>query len=280
MNEKDKKTKNPHDGHRERVRNRFLATGLDGFEEHQLLELILFYTQPRGDTNELAHKILKKFGSLENLLTTDSRIIAKECNINIKTAILIALFIPTYHMYTKSALRKMNNITNSRMAGETAIALLHGREREQFYLICLDSRRRLLSTELLGEGTELEITFDMRKAFETLLRYKTKYVVIAHNHPSGALAFSENDVKATTAIANALSNIDVELLDHIIVAGNDYLSFAEKRMLGLTWGNDKNASEKAKAFIEDIRLDNIQRPLEVHPEYDGEYINRDDESEG
>jgi DNA repair protein RadC len=229
------KKRSSHDGHRDRVRQRYLRSGLIDFEDHQALELLLFYAVPRRDTNELAHKLLTKFGSFHNLLSADPRKIARMCGISINTAVLISLIVPMYQKFSQSRTEKRMVIDTSLKAGQHAISLMHGRTLECFFLICLDTRKQLIFSEMVSEGTPDETSIYIRHIVEVALKHKAVSIILAHNHPSGLLTASQNDLEATVAIKDALDTINVPVLDHIIVAGDDYLSFSEKRLLGLTY---------------------------------------------
>ena len=224
-----------HDKHRERVRQRYLRSGLNGFEDHQVLEFLLFYAVPRRDTNELAHRLLKSFGTLHNLMNADPRAVARTCNISLKTAILISLIVPTYQKYSQSLIAKRTLINDSRKAGELALSLLRGRTLECFYVICLDIRSQLIVSELISEGTPDETSIYVRHIVSVAIKHEAASVVLAHNHPSGLLTASQNDINATIAIVDALDTINTDVMDHIIVAGNDYLSFSEKKLLKLKY---------------------------------------------
>jgi len=236
---------NPHAGRRERVRKRYLNYGLESFEDHEVLELLLFYTQPRGDTNVLAHKILNEFGSLANLMTASPHTISRACKIDIKTAILISLVVPTYQKFTVSLFSNKVEINDSRQAGKLALELLRGRPLECFFVICLDAHRRLIHCEKISEGSANETSISIPKLLETVIKHRADSVVLAHNHPSGMLTASRNDLFATDATVKALKAIFVDVLDHVIIAGNDYLSFSEKRIMGLKFESEE--AEKADA---------------------------------
>jgi DNA repair protein RadC len=224
-----------HAGHRERLKQRFVRSGLDGFDDHQALELLLFYAVPRRDTNKMAHRLIKQFGSLHNLMSANPLNVAKTCKISLNTAVLITMVVPMFQKYSQSRMGKRPVIGNSRAAGEYALAHMRGKPMECFYLICLNSRKQLIYSELISEGTSDETSIYIKHIVETALKHDAASVILAHNHPSGALTASHNDIEATVSIINALNTIDVDVIDHIIIAGDDYLSFSEKRLLGLVY---------------------------------------------
>ncbi len=220
-----------HEGHRKRLKNRFLEEGLDGFKDHEILELLLFYSIPQRDTNELAHSLINKFGSLSSVLETDSKELVKMRGIGEHSAILLSLIPSLSRIYFKDRWRDKPVLNSSSKAGEYALSLFTGRNYEVFYVLCLDSQNKLNYASLVHEGTINEAPIYPRIIVETALRYKASRVILAHNHPGGSLRPSKADINATKKIVSALKAIDIEVVDHIIVAGDKYTSFAEESLL-------------------------------------------------
>ena len=224
-------TRNLHEGHRKRLKNRYLTDGLDSFEDHQVLELLLFYAVPRQDTNKLAHRMLQEFGSLANIFEAHPSEICKRCNISEHIGILISLVAPLAKKYEKNKFRKRPTLNSSAKAGEFALSLFTGRKYECFYVICLDIKSKLNYASLVHEGTINEVPVYPRLVVETALMHKAVTVILAHNHPGGTLAPSEGDKEVTMKIKEALRAISIHLADHIIVAGNKYFSFSENGII-------------------------------------------------
>lgn len=222
-----------HKGHRERVKDRYIYSGLDSFEDHQVLELILFYCYPMVDTNEKAHKMINEFGTLTNLLDANPLDIEKRCKVSTNVAVLLSLIPPLSRRYLKSKWGKKMVLDSSAKVGNYAISLFMEKKNEAFYLICLDSQRKLNFAPLISEGTIDQAPIYTREIVEQALKYQAASVIITHNHPSGLLVASRADIEATKKIIMALETINIEVLDHIIVAGEEYMSFAEKKMLRL-----------------------------------------------
>ena len=220
-----------HEGHRQRVKTRYLSEGLDAFADHQILEMLLFYSIPMKDTNELAHKMISEFGSLAILFEADPQDIKKRCGVSESTAILISLIPSLTRRYLKSKWGEKPVLSSSAKAGEYVISLFAGRIYEAFYLICLDSQHRVNSAALVHEGTINEAPVYPRLIVETALRHQANSVVLAHNHPGGTFQASEADIEVTKRIVTALASISIHVNDHIIVCGDRYFSFAENSML-------------------------------------------------
>lgn len=223
--------KKVHAGHRQRVRNRYLMEGLDAFDDHQVIEMLLFYTIPMKDTNELAHKMLDEFGSLSGLLEADPQEISRRCGVGENTSTFLSLVPSLTRRYFKDKWGDKPLINSSTKAGEYAVTLFAGRSYEAFYVICLDSQNRVNYPALVHQGTINEAAVYPRLIVEASLRHQANGVILAHNHPGGSLQPSGADLDVTRKIKTALDAISVKTMDHIIVAGDRYLSFAEKGLL-------------------------------------------------
>ena len=220
-----------HEGHRKRVKARFIAEGLDHFEDHEVLELLLFYCIPMKDTNELAHKMIREFGSLAGIFEADPKDICKRCGVSENTAILLSLIPPVSRRYIQGKWSTKTILSSSSLAGEYAISLFVGRIYEAFYLICLDAQNRINNAALVHEGTINEASVYPRVIVETALRHQANSVILAHNHPGGTLRPSHADLEVTKKISSVLAAISIYVSDHIIVAGEQYFSFAENGLL-------------------------------------------------
>lgn len=223
---------NIHAGHRERVRERFMEEGLDAFEDHEVLELLLYYCVRQRDTNALAHRMLKEYGTLNDLLEAHPRDIARRCKVSLNTATLISLCVPLARRYMKRKWGDRPVLNSSFKAGEYAMSLFAGRIYEAFFAICLDSQNKVNHAALVHEGTINEAPVYPRLIVETALRHKANSVILAHNHPGGSLKPSAADIEVTRKIFAALKAISIHVVDHIIVAGERYMSFAEQGLMG------------------------------------------------
>ena len=223
--------KNPHKGHRQRVKNRVLREGVDSFEDHQILELLLFYCIPMKDTNELAHLLIDRFGSLAGVLDARPEDLCAVTGITENSGILLNLIPSLARRYHQEKLKEKTILDSTTKAGEYARALFTGRLYEVFYVICMDSQNRVNHTALLHEGTINEAPVYPRLIVETALRHQATSIILAHNHPGGSHQPSQADVEVTRKIRTATEAIAITVADHIIVAGDGYFSFAENRLL-------------------------------------------------
>jgi len=222
---------NIHKGHRNRMKQRYMEEGLDNFSDHEIIELLLFYSIPQHDTNALAHRMIKEFGTLHDLLEADPRDIERRCNVSLNTAILISLVAPLSRRYLKQKWGERPIVNSSTVAGNYAVSLFAGRIYECFYVICLNSQNRVNYSALVHEGTINEAPVYPRLVVETALRHKANSIILAHNHPGGSLKASNADIDVTRKICQAMKPISINVVDHIIVAGDRYLSFAEQGLL-------------------------------------------------
>lgn len=220
-----------HEGHRQRVKQRYLSEGLDGFQDHEVLEFLLFYCIPMKDTNELAHKMIREYGTLVGLFEADPKDICKRCGVNENTAILLSLVISLARRYLIAKQGDKPILNSSAKAGDYVVSLFTGRTYEAFYVLCLDAQNRLNHADLVHEGTINEVPVYPRLIVETALRHKANSVILAHNHPGGSLHPSKADIEATKKVTAALELISISVMDHIIVAGDKFVSLAEKGLL-------------------------------------------------
>ncbi|MFZ7132482.1 MAG: RadC family protein [Eubacteriales bacterium] len=223
--------KNLHKGHRQRVKNRYLKEGLDHFQDHQILELLLFYSIPMKDTNEIAHKLIREFGSLSGVFDADPKELCSRTGITENTAVLISLIPSLSRRYNQSKFKDKPLLNSSSKAGEYATTLFTGRLYEVFYVICLDSQNKVNNATLLHEGTINEAPVYPRLIVETALRHQANSIILAHNHPGGSLNPSQADIQITKKIKKATEAISIKVVDHIIVSGETFYSFAENGFL-------------------------------------------------
>ncbi|MEA4807627.1 DNA repair protein RadC [Acetobacterium wieringae] len=223
--------KNPHKGHRQRVKKRVINEGIDSFEDHQILELLLFYCIPMKDTNELAHQLIHHYGSLSGVFDADPRDLCDQVGVTENTAILLSLIPALARRYQQGKFKEKAVLNSTTKAGEYTMALFTGRLNEAFYVICLDSQNKVNQATLLHEGTINEAPVYPRLIVETALRHQAASIILAHNHPGGSQKPSQADLDVTRKIKAATEAIAIPVVDHIIVAGEGYYSFAENRVL-------------------------------------------------
>lgn len=228
---KSKESENPHKHHRQRLKQRFLNEGLSTFDKHQILELLLFYAIPQQDTNELAHRLIDHFGSLSEVLNASFDKLIEVKGIKDNSAILLSMMPHLFRAYTDDL------INIERISGRNEIEnyiynTLCSETYEKVLLLCLDNRFSIIKSETIGEGSVSFSSIDKRRVIELCLRHNATSAIIAHNHPRGLAIPSAADLRTTMDLRRALSIIDVNLIDHVIVATDDYISVAKSDKFG------------------------------------------------
>lgn len=213
-------------GHRNRVRERYLNTGLDTFQDYEALELLLFYAIPRKDTKSTAKNLIARFGSLPAVLDATVEELT-EADLSPNAAILLKL-VPDMNRYyavkTDGAGQKVHSTSD---AGRILCAMFRHEQTESVRLLCLNAGGKVLKLALLNEGDINAVHFSVRKIVETALSAKAVSVILAHNHPGGTLTPSREDLDATNSAKAALNTVGIQLLDHLIISGDSYCSLRE-----------------------------------------------------
>jgi DNA repair protein RadC len=236
-----------HEGHRERLTTRFMDGGFEGFEDHELLEFLLFYALPRVDTNAVAHRLIERFGSLSGVLEANARDLMQVAGVGPRAAAYLAMFPEAFRAYERSKLGRKPPIRSIREACAYAKTLLFGKPVEQIYVIWLNTQNRVIHAERLSEGSASESPVYVSRIAAAALRHHAVRSIIAHNHPGGSVRPSPADIRTTQDVLRALSVLGIELVDHIIVSDHDCFSFQADSMLGRKDlpGRDAYAAEYA-----------------------------------
>lgn len=230
MSEKNsqKKEANVHDGHRERMRKRFReADGFDGFSDHEIIEMLLFYTHPRRNTNELAHELINRFGSIAGIIEADYDDLTKVSYITDGAATLFKIipkFLPIYY-----------NSKNNGMIYDTSQKLMDlfepyfvGLAHEEFRAAYFDNKLALIKNVALDSGDPSGSSVNIRKLVEIALRENATTVAIAHNHPKTSSKPSSADINTTKQIIEVLRPMKIDFLDHVIVGEDRTVSLRDK----------------------------------------------------
>lgn len=227
---KEEKNMSIHGGHRKRLKDRFLEEGLDNFTEVQALELLLFYCIPRIDTNPLAHALVDEFGSLARVMDATPQELKAVPGIGDNVATLFSLITQLSRYYQVNRYADIQILKNIEQCGHYMLPFFHGRVVETVFMLCLDAKCKVLSCKKVGEGSVNSADVSIRKIAEMALASNATSVVIAHNHPSGIAYPSDADRLTTKKLAMALKAMDIELVDHLVVADDDFVSLAQSGM--------------------------------------------------
>lgn len=213
------KENNSHENHRQRMREDFKNTGFENWHEHKVLEYLLFRARPRVDTNELAHKLIDACGSFADVFRAPKEMLTGVPGIGKETAEYVREMGEFVRYYNGKRFDADRLVLGSENCKNYLLNLFDGKEREYFYMICLDARSRILYRDLIFEGSFESMDLDISKIIRLAVKCDASYVVLAHNHPSGIAKPSAADITSTQTVERVLQMCGIKLLDHIIVAG-------------------------------------------------------------
>ncbi len=200
---------------------------MDDFEDHNILELLLFYSIPQKDTNPIAHALLDAFGSLSNVLDAPYEELVKVKGISENSASLLKLIAPLSRAYLDDKYKNGHVINSTEQAGEFLLPKFIGRTNEAAYLLSLDNKSKVINCSKIIEGNVNAVAISIRKIVELALKDNATACIVAHNHPLGLAIPSNDDIDTTLKIKEVLETLNIQLLDHIIVAEDDFVSLAD-----------------------------------------------------
>lgn len=227
-----------HEGHRQRIKNQFLKNGLDSFAPHVVLELLLYYAIPLKDTNPVAHELLQKFGSLSGVFDAPVEELLTVSGVGKSAATLIKLVPQLCRRYQEDLDSGKHFVCSFEDAGSYLVKKFIGRQNEAVILLLLDSRMRVQYCDVVNEGSATEANIYLKKIAKTAVEYNAVYAILAHNHPSGECLPSSQDIDTTRWLHSALETLEIKMIDHIIVSGNNYISMAKSGFLPELFGSE------------------------------------------
>ncbi len=220
-----------HDGHRERLRQSFRKDGLAGFDAIRSLELLLQYAIPRKDTNPIAHALLDRFGSLQEVFDASEQELLQVEGVGPSAAVLIRL-IP--QLARKSAVDRVAELCTIRSTADARDYLMPRflYERDELaLLLCLDSQKRVIQCVELSRGVVNSVSIDVRRILEIALKQRACSLILAHNHPDGPARNSREDDQVTSQLFQSLRTVRIELTDHLIFARDGVFSYRDSGAL-------------------------------------------------
>lgn len=215
------------EGHRSRLRERFASSGLDGFHDHEVLELILAFAIPRRDVKPLAKALLGEFQSLAAVLDAPSAVLQTVPGIGPQAALLLNLMPQLLERYQKDRWRETRLIHSTPDAIGYLSAVLGHARNEIFCVLALTSTNAVIALERIQEGTINRTAVFPRLVVEAALKHRATAIILAHNHPGGDPRPSEADRQITRKLTRVLAPLDIRVHDHIIISGSTGYSFAE-----------------------------------------------------
>lgn len=216
-----------HEGHRQRLKDRFLSEGLDHFQEHEVLELLLYYCIPRKDTNPIAHELIHRFGSLAQVMEAPVEELEKVPGIGANTATFLSLITAAGRYYLINRSMQDVILATIEKCGQYLVPFFYGRRYETVYMLCLDAKCKVLCCKEVSQGSVNYASMSVRRIVEVALGINATSVILAHNHPSGLAIPSGEDIQATRRVAAALDAVEINLVDHIVVADDDFVSMTQ-----------------------------------------------------
>lgn len=213
-----------HAGHRDRMRARFLKYGFSGLEEHEVLELLLYYVVPRRDTNPIAHELIARFGSLAGVLNAPVSELVKQKHVTHSGAVLLKMFARGNEVNSLIT-RSKPHIGDPKRIATLVKSIITTDNAEEAVVLCLDKQDRIIRHFTI-DGTNSEIALGGREFMRKVLASEADSIVIGHNHPGGDPTPSADDVESTRVLAKLLLTLGVRLYDHVIVSEKRSFSFA------------------------------------------------------
>lgn len=213
---------NPHKNHRERVKQKYLDHGLECFADHEVLEMILFFSVPQKDTNEMAHSLIDRFGSLRGVLNATPEELYEISGVKSHSAVLLGLIRDINRRCVLSEVKKGEIFDTVSKIGRYFVDYFSGLNHERVAIMLLDNSMRFIDCVKISDGTVSGATVDYKLIAQTAMSRHATSVVLAHNHPLGVVVPSRDDREISRAVEAALSVIGINLIEHIIVNEEAY----------------------------------------------------------
>lgn len=211
-----------HEGHRQRMKERYLKAGLDSFSPHEVVELMLYYAIPQKDVNELAHTLIERFGSFAGLIEADYEDILSVKGMGPNSALMFCLYRDVARRYLIDSSEVPFVYDSIEKIGQYFVNFFVGVTVERLYAMLFDNRMKLIDTILLEEGSVNSVNMPIRKMLSKISQRSASAIVLAHNHPNGTAYPSNEDIMNTRQIKEICDMMGLTLIDHIVVSGKYY----------------------------------------------------------
>ncbi|MDP8265675.1 MAG: DNA repair protein RadC [Candidatus Aceula meridiana] len=218
-------------GHRQRIKEKYEKSGMNGWLDYEVLELALSYAIPRKDTKSIAKDLLSHFKTFNGVLDAERKELESIKGISEHSSVFLRFLKDVSILYMEQGIHNRDLLSSPQVVCDYLKVALKGLADEEIKMLFLDGRNQLIEMETLKSGTVNRSVVFPRKVVERALYHHAVGVIIAHNHPDGSLEPSDEDQDMTRAVQEALKTVDIKLLDHIIIGGNEYYSFKENRVL-------------------------------------------------
>lgn len=219
--------KNEGAGHRKRLRERFLQSGLNGFADYEIIELLLTLNTPRKDCKPMAKEAVKKFNGIVGVLDAPIDELMQINGIGPSNAIGVKIFQNILEIYAREKINLKKELSTPQMLFEFLKEKIGKEKKEHFAILFFDTRNKLIINNISVGSLNASIVHP-REVFNDAVLKSASYVIVAHNHPSGDPTPSEEDVTTTKRLVEAGRILGITVQDHMIVTRSKYYSFAEK----------------------------------------------------
>lgn len=214
-----------HDGHRERLRAKVEKGSLKSLETHEVLELLLTYSIPRKNTNDIAHSLLNTFGSFNGVVNADYKDLLKVKGVGSRTALFLTMFPQLFDIYKNKTVKDKRYLRNTHECVEFFRSNYEIKSNESMYAVCVNSMGKCLKVVELAGKDASEVEFNIQELTSNIIDVNTSSIVLFHTHPGGSVSPSLQDINATKDIAHILGVLRISVLDHIILNETEHYSF-------------------------------------------------------
>ncbi len=218
-----------HRDHRQRLRDRFDREGIGSFEDHNVLELLLFYSIRRRDTNEIAHLLLEEFGSITGVFNASYEQLVSVPGVGGETATFLKLVPAVCARYLSDMNREIETLQSYSQIEKKLQPYFLGTENERFVCMLMNAGSQILRIRVIDEGSTNSVTANIETIVREAIGGRAKHVIVAHSHPSGFAAPSDADLAMTVELSKRLGAVGIRLCDHVIFARGESCFLSKHR---------------------------------------------------
>jgi len=219
------------EGHRKRLREKFIKSGLKGFHDYEIIELLLSVGTPRKDCKQQAKEVIKKFKTLRGTLSASLEELQEINGIGPHNAFGIKLVQEVAREFLKEQIIDKPIYKSAQEVFDYLYHSMRDLKKEVFKVVYLNSQNQIIDTADLFEGTVNSSSISPREVMESAIKHNAASLIFVHNHPSGNPEPSGNDKEVTRDLVYAGSTMRIKVLDHIIIGNNRYFSFAGEGLI-------------------------------------------------
>ena len=241
-----------HEKHRERLRKKFTCCP-DSMAKHELLELLLTFCIPRKNTNTIAHELLNKFNTVSSVIDASSSSLRSVNGIGEVSSMFFDLIKTVFRICLEEKSTSSSKDKNKKLTLNDVLNMMFvkffGRDEEYVAATLFNSKKEIVFCDFIEKGSQSFVEVNVKNLISLVLEHDTKYIVLAHNHPSTIALPSKEDIKVTEQIDSLLDVLGVTLLDHFILCEDNYVSLFESGILGKDTSGTKSNFEVSKRIL-------------------------------